>query len=359
MSERKLASVRRISAIEPIEGADKIVLARVDGWQLVTAKDNGFNVGDLCVYFEIDSFLPVCPEFEFLRKACFKSTPNLGDGFRLRTIRLRKQLSQGLIIPLEKSDDGNWMLNHSLYGGLVYEGQDLTAELNVQKFERPIPPQLVGTVKGNFPSFIRKTDQERVQNLTNKELDQIRGASFEQTLKLDGSSMTVYYKDGEVGVCSRNLDLKYDPNNTFWATAEKAGLIDVLKQTRMNLALQGELMGPGVQGNREGFTEHRFYLFDIWDIDKQDYWNPVERDGFVRTAEAQTSVQIEHAPVLGITDVFVKALDIQHVQVECLQQAENLRSVNHPIAEGIVFKRMDGQFSFKAISNRFLEKGGE
>src|SRR5438309_10635527 len=99
IGERKLATIRRISKIEPIEGADRIVKATIDGWELVTQKDN-YRVGDLCVYFEIDSFLPVRPEFEFLRKGCFKSTKNLGDGFRIKTIKLRGQVSQGLSLPL-------------------------------------------------------------------------------------------------------------------------------------------------------------------------------------------------------------------------------------------------------------------
>ena len=99
MKERVLASVRVIKDISPIEGADKIEVATVDGWKVVVAKDVGHKVGDMVIYCEIDSFLPIREEFEFLRKSSYKK---MGDeeGFRLRTIKLKGQISQGLILPL-------------------------------------------------------------------------------------------------------------------------------------------------------------------------------------------------------------------------------------------------------------------
>lgn len=98
--ERKLASVRRIAVIEPIPNADNIECVTVDGWKLVSNKENHFSVGDLVIYMEIDSFLPIRPEFEWMRDRCYKNVPGLGEGFRVKTIRLKGQISQGLIVPI-------------------------------------------------------------------------------------------------------------------------------------------------------------------------------------------------------------------------------------------------------------------
>ena len=151
--ERKLASVRSISNLSPIEGADKIELATVDGWKVVVAKDVGHKVGDLIIYCEIDSFLPIKEEFEFLRKSSFKK---MGDqeGFRLKTIRLRGQISQGLIMPISvlNPPDTNIYVE-------PFEGLDVTEMLGIVKYEPPIPAELAGKVKGLFPSFIPKTDE--------------------------------------------------------------------------------------------------------------------------------------------------------------------------------------------------------
>ena len=151
--ERKLATIQKIREIRPIEGADAIELAIINNWQVVVAKDVGHKVGDFVVYCEIDSFLPIREEFEFLRKSSFKK---MGDqeGFRLKTIKLRGQISQGLVLPisvLEGSDDAI----------VIEEGVDVSEVLGIVKYDPPIPAQLVGKVKGHFPSFIRKTDEER------------------------------------------------------------------------------------------------------------------------------------------------------------------------------------------------------
>lgn len=152
---RKLVTIRQINNIEPIEGADAIVLATVDGWKIVVKKDE-FFIGALCVYFEIDSFLPERPEFEFLRARSFKRMGEQG-GFRLRTIRLRGQVSQGLLLPLSVLGE-----SHEIFAiGEGCIGADVTDQLGVQKYEPPVPAQLTGQVQGDFPSFIKKTDQER------------------------------------------------------------------------------------------------------------------------------------------------------------------------------------------------------
>lgn len=339
MTERKLASIRRVKELLPIEGADRIVLAKIDGWNLVTQKDN-YQPGDLCVYFEIDSFLPVEERFEFLRKGCFKSTKELGDGFRIKTIKLKGQVSQGLSLPLHDFPELKDLP----------EGTDVTGVLRVQRYEKPLSPQLSGVAKGNFPSFIRKTDQERAQNLVNEILEH-QAETFEISLKLDGSSCTVYKnQDGIIGVCSRNLDLLETEDNTFWKTARSSGIYQLVSDFNKPVAIQGELMGPGVQGNREQFPEHNIYVFDIWDIANQRYVPPVERIRFLSQAPT-----IKQVPILFHQARLVNFLHTGDVIQDLLNIAKG-PSINHAIREGVVFKSCESNFTFKTINNEFLLK---
>lgn len=347
--ERKLATVRIISELKSIEGADFLQLALVDGWQCVVRKDE-FTVGQKVVYFEIDSWVPYLYA-PFLKKGEKVRTFKGVDGDRIRTIKLRGQLSQGLVIPIPLAVEK---------AGLLAEGDDVTEVLGVQKYERELPASLQGMAKGSFPSFIRKTDQERIQNLKRSfERWKEESVWFEVTTKLDGSSMTVYCKDGQTGVCSRNLELKVEenPDNTFVKTMIDRNIHIALKKycesSHSNLALQGELMGPGIQGNREGFTDYRFFLYDIYDIDQQKYIPPIERVLICVDLISNFGMRIEHVPVETIM-----TLKRFESIAEILSFAEG-ESINNPTREGIVFKSEDGQTSFKAISNTFLLDGGE
>lgn len=355
---RKLASVRRIEKIEPIEGADKIVKATVDGWQLVTAIDNGFRPNDLVVYFEIDSFLPVEERYEFLRKSSFKSTTNLGDGFRLKTIKLRGTLSQGLIMPVEYDDE---TARFYIVGkdGLAYpveEGEDVTELLGVQLYEKPIPSNLAGKVRGNFPYMLRKTDQERFQNIL-KDLSYDLDSEWEVSLKLDGASMTVYQKASGSGVCSRNLDLEPTIDNLYWQVAEKLRMHEMLKWLGRNMAFQGELMGPGVQGNREWLKGHTFFLYDIWDIDSQRYLGSEERLRIVQAIN-DSGFELPHVPILGKKRIRDFGTDRDTIKTKLLEYAEG-PSIYNGVREGIVFKKMNGTTSFKVISNSYLLENKE
>lgn len=332
---RKLASVRRIDEIRPIEGADAIECAVVGGWTVVVKKGD-VKPGDLAVYFEIDSFLPIRPEFEFLRKSCYKNVNGLSEGFRLRTIRLRGQLSQGLVLPLDILTEPE---NR-------FEGEDVTEELGIVKYEPPLPAQLNGRARGNFPLFVRKTDQERCQNLKRDIFEKNADSEYEVTLKLDGSSITIYHNDGAVGVCSRNLDLQLDQEgNTFVDMAKKSGLLEILPNLG-NIAIQGELMGPGIQGNREGFPDTRMFIFDIFNIDTGNYVAPELRHTLLSGLLPKVR-DVYVAPVVRIGKI--ESEDVFGL----LEQADG-ESINNSVREGLVFKRMDGQFSFKVISNKFL-----
>lgn len=379
--ERKLASIRKVLTTKPIEGADAIELAVVDGWQTVIKKGE-FQAGDLCVYFEIDSFLPIREEFEFLRKSSYKKMGE-EEGFRLKTIRLRGELSQGLIVPMKSLEKfmthDKWV---ELYGDeeLEYvvpyedwlelkEGDDVTAIMGVEKYEAPIPTELRGQIRGSFPSYIRKTDEERIQNLFYKVKDEMVDVEFEVSLKLDGTSCTFYVVDPTVhntkleepadvyfGHCSRNLDTK-DTDNTPWTLAKESGIkermIAFFNRTGRSIAIQGELMGPSIQGNREKLTKPEFFLFNIWDIDQQRYLTPAER------ADIVEELQVKTVPILHTN---LKVFEIGNDINDILLFAEG-ESINNPIREGLVFKSnilYKGElFSFKAISNKFLLKGGE
>ena len=331
--ERKLASIRKISDLSPIEGADKIELATIDGWKVVVAKDVNHKVGDLIVYCEVDSFLPIEPEFEFLRKTSYKKMSDGREGFRLKTIRLRGQISQGLILPISVFGDFGWT---------AYEGIDVTEKLGIVKYEPPIPAQLSGMVKGNFPSFLKKTDEERVQNLS-KEFESYRNEDFYVTEKLDGSSVTYYVKDEVFGVCSRNLDLLEDENNSMWKFATETGLRDRMVKLGKNIAIQGEIIGEGIQGNPYQRIGQTVKIFNGFDIDKYDYLSLEELLELVKTLEVKT------VPILDLDFSLPDTID------ELLLMAEGKSVLNLKAErEGLVIRSHDRKISFKSISNKFL-----
>lgn len=424
---RKLASFRVVDDIQPIDGADAIELAVVGGWKVVTKKGE-FTIGDRCVYFEIDSFLPSGePAWQFLVDKQSR-TQNEVVGHRLRTIKLRGQISQGLILPTsalpavqyilcEELDDAAEAydkmpkevqaeairLLNEIEAGAALEDLNLNTLLNIVKWDPPLPAQLAGQAEGLFPSWIRKTDQERAQNLKAEILvyedseveldvrpDQLapeaiasgrvivrdnkvislrpakanRDARYEISMKLDGSSCTLFHRDGEVGVCSRNLQLKVNEenkDNSFVSMLFKTGLhLDLPKLG--NIAIQGELMGPNIQGNREGLKDFAFFVFDAQNLDTMEFYTPIERMELM----TKLSNKVRHVPLWNGT-AFVEHISPEDVvgftldelgldtMEKLLAYAEG-KSIAHLIREGLVYKRLDGKFSFKTISNKYLEK---
>lgn len=341
-SERRLATIRRIAALEPIEGADRIEIAVVDGWHVI-AKKGEYQVGDLAIYLEIDSWVPteVAP---FLTKEGKEPKEYKGvKGERLRSMKMRGQLSQGLLLPFPFTRPDGVVLS------AASEDADVTGMLGILKWEKEIPAQLRGRVKGNFPAELRKTDQERVQNA--KRILQVED-SWEVTIKLDGSSMTCFIDaEGNFSVCSRNLQLIETEGNAFWETARRQDLEGKLRAMCAahggRLAIQGELIGPGIQGNQEAFDETHFFLFDIFDIAKGQYLLPEDRWALAN------QVELPRVPVVLIcpsTPSVEQALTI----------AERPSLNAKVLAEGVVFKSMTRpNVSFKAVSNAWLLKKGE
>ncbi len=336
---RKLASVQRIKALEPIEGADAIEKATVLGWQLVVKKGE-YQVGDLMVYCEIDSLLPDKPEFEFMKPR----------GMRVRTIRLRGQVSQGICFPLSFLPSEFPIL----------EDADCTEELGIVKYEPPIPANLNGIAKGKFPSFIPKTDETRVQVLQ-PILDKYKGQKCYISEKLDGSSTTYYLKDGEFGVCSRNLELIEDEENSYWLVARQLDIENKLRALGRNVAIQGELMGEGIQSNKLRLKAQTIYVFNIFDIDKSEYL------GFEKFCELMKVLDLPMVPI--ITTEYELENDIEAIVNRSIIKSQLCKEV---WAEGIVIRPMkefndlllqeasgNTRVSFKAINPEFLLKYGE
>ena len=339
--ERKLASVQTIRGIEPIQGAEFIETATINNWKVVVNKREGLKVGDKIIYCEIDSFLPIREEFEFLRKSSYKKIVDK-EGFRLRTIKLKGQISQGLILPL------------SLLAGEFNEGDDVTELLGIIKYDPPIDASISGLARGNFPSFIQKTDEERIQNLTNVYED-FKNKNFYATEKLDGTSTTYYVKDGEFGVCSRNLELK-EPNegdlpSTQWKIVQELNLKEKLlqfnKETSQNIAIQGELIGFGIQKNNYKLPNQEFFVFNVFDIDN---YNKLGLEDIVRIS---SMFGIKMVPIFNKYESLPT--------IEELITIANGQSLLTPSSrrEGLVFRSFDNTISFKVISNNYLLKNEE
>ena len=353
--ERKLASVQRIAEVSSIPEADRICAYRVNGWWVVDSVGK-YEVGDLAVYLEPDSFVP--HELDpTLSKGKEPKEYNGVKGEKLKTIRLKKQLSQGLLLPFVETLNGGFFQVKGDDGCLrfVMEGDDVTELLGIQKWEAPVPACLAGQVRGNFPSFLVKTDQERCQNLVRKIFEEHKDETYEVSLKLDGSSCTVYTRDGDSGVCSRNLDLMETEGNSFWKAAREQGVIDALlsynKETGHNIALQMELCGEGIQGNQEGIKGQRLFLFDIFDIDTQTYMKPGQRLVFLDEVLTKLGAKLEHTPILDLrTYVAGRFANLD----ELLAYADGPSMNPNVKREGVVFKSHDSAFSFKVISNEWL-----
>lgn len=352
--ERKMATIRSIDAIDPIEGADAIEVCTVGGWKVVAQKGI-HEVGSYAIYCEVDSFVPSTVAPFLTRPGHFPKVYNGVEGERLRTIKLRGQISQGLLLPLSVLGDYYFKSivhpNHWVKGDLRVpdeEGADVSELLGIVKWEPPLSPQLEGIARGVFPSFIRKTDQERCQNLKHDiEGWYDGGLTWEITEKLDGSSMTVFLNDGVFGVCSRNLELKEDETNTFWKVARELKLEEKMREIGGNFAIQGELIGVGIQKNPYQLTGHEFHLYDVWDITAQCYMVADVRDSIA------LALDCKHVPVI----VKRGLLNTSSID-ELLLFAEGKSALNPKTErEGLVFKCCENpMISFKAISNKFLMK---
>lgn len=347
---RKLVSVRIISDIQPIEGADKIEKILIDGW-IVVAQKGIHSIGDTVLYFEIDSFLPQTNErFGSFMKFGTR-TFNGVVGHRVKTVRLRGVYSQGIIMPLAEFPEIP----------LVIFDHDYSEIIGVVKWERDEETGMVGDAKGSLPSFLRKSDQERIQNLYGKLSNgDLATELFVGTMKMDGNSITVfqyppeYQEDNDsFGYCSRNQQLKFPEEGKdagkFYQGAIKSDLFtkvfELNKLFGGYYAIQGELVGPGIQGNFEKFDQYQVFAYNIFDIQKQQYVDYATFDNMAKDVGLQICpVVYEAMPILG------ESLD--HI----LALSDGKGMINS-YREGVVWKQLEGSMQFKAISNRYLTKG--
>lgn len=349
---RQLVTKRVVRELVPIAGADRIELARIDGWQCVVKKGD-FAVGDAALYFEIDSMLPATDvRFQFLSKG--KVTPF----FRIKSMRLKSTLSQGLLMPLSILNEQELLR--------ITAGDEIQEVLGVKLYEPPLPTG--GKQAGTFPShLVPKTDQERIQNIP----DVLNGRSivdFEVTEKLDGTSCTMWmhvtqddigvleidvnkpedierWKTEACGVASRNWEMQKDDDNVYSKTFRETDLANKLWKLGRNIAIQGEIIGPGIQGNKYGLALQEFYVFDIYDIDAKKYLGARER------FELAHELGLKHVPVMVLNQDTPITLD------SVLTLADGVSALNgNVMREGLVFKALDGSLSFKAISNEWLLK---
>jgi len=330
-----MAKVVKIDAINPIPGADAIEVATVGGWKVVV-KNGEFTQGDLAIYCEIDSWIPY-ELASFLSKGQEPREYNGVKGERLRTVKLRNQISQGLL------------LSTNVLGSTFEIGADVSEQLGIQKWEATIPVQLAGEVQGVFPSMVPRTDQERIQNLT-ENLANLQSLEYEITEKLDGTSCTFYKDlDGELHVCSRNFDLKESATNTYWKMVTQLDLHNRMSQLSPGIAIQGEIIGEGIQSNLYKIAGQRFFVFDIYNVNKGRYESPEDRTKICQ------ELGLDQVPVMSQTSI--AGLSIEDI----LMFAEGKSVLNKQTErEGLVFKcKNDPNIHFKAISNRFLIKNGD
>lgn len=301
----KLASIETIGEILPHKNAERLEIAKVLGWQVIVRKGE-FKAGESVVFFPIDTILPDAPWSAFLK--------NGDKPIRLNTIKLRGQYSQGLVQPLS-------ILPEHVRGWQT--GADVGGELGVKKYEKEIPACLSGEVAGTFPTHLApKTDEDN--GLSHPDLVQhVLQHDCIATLKLDGSSCTIIVKDGKLDqVCSRNLSLKESDTNGFWIAARKLTLYP-----EMNLVIQGELMGPGVQGNQLGLIEPKLYVYQIRNLDTGEWvsWDEMTDKCFI-------ALECEWCPMVSNVPAGTALSDIQ-----AIADMQTVRRNTVP-AEGIVVR---------------------
>ena len=338
---RKLASVQVVTDILPIEGADRIELAKVLGWQCVTLK-NEFKKGDLAVYFEVDSFLPVCDKFEFLRKTSYKKSNLMGEGFRLRTMKMRGEISQGLLQPISVLPEGDWKV-----------GDDVTEILGVKKWEIEEVTDHSGTIIAELPEYITKTDEMRVQSMPGLIEEFKKAGRYYITTKMDGSSSTLWIEGGKVRCGGHNYEFADDGKSGFWEYIKKKGIEEKVREFGIdNLTIQGELCGGGIQKNRLRLREPEWYVFTIVDRTTN---RRLSLGNMMAVCEklGLTMVPVEEIGDKFTYDTVEKLLERAKGKYECGNRKEGI--VIRPVIP-CYSKILSAPLSMKVLNNEYLLK---
>lgn len=356
--DRHLATIQEILEVRPIPNADRLEVVKVLGWEVVVPK-NQLKQGDKVVYFEIDSFLPLDERWEFLEASSKRKHPIIGvEGIRIKSIKLRGQISQGLVLPIATFDE----LDKDLA-----IGTDLTEQLNIKIWERPEITGEFGASKAGFHTVIQKTDEIRVQS-DDRFLKALQGEPYYISEKIDGSSITIVHEDGANRIFSRNIELLDNDDNKIWSFFRKNGVLDALDKLDIDIAFQGEIHGPGIQGNRLKITRTGFKFFNIVDpktnirYDFADWKDILEKYNLVE--------------VLRPVKILEQGDNFNYTPDE-LQELSNGNYDNAGQREGIVIRpqyenrlleklrtsnsewSQVSRFSFKVINNKYLLKWDE
>ena len=346
---RKLASIQRIWKIEPIEGADRIELAHVLGWQCVVNKGQ-FQPMDIGVYFEIDSFLPIRPEFEFMRATSYKKSDVMGEGFKLRTMRFRGEISQGLLLPL------------SQFPQIPAEaeiGTDVTELIGVKKWEIEERVTTGGTAIGILPYDIPHTDETRVQEEPAL-IQAFAGLEYYISTKMDGSSHSIGIDENGFHVTGHNYEYKDDGASSFYELVKARGYREKMeafakKENLATFTVQGELCAPGIQQNRLHLIKPEWYVFTIRENGK--------RVGLRRMLEICDLLGFEHVPIEEVG----MDLPSKYPTVKALLARADGDYPKGGKKEGIVVRPTEPVFcplisaslSMKIVSNKYLLKNEE
>lgn len=351
----KTASIKRVDAIIAMENSDNLELVIIGGWQSIALK-NQFQEGELVVYVENDLLLPIREEYEFLRKSSYRKMWDGTEGFRLKTIRLRGELSQGLVLKLDVAVAAT----PQQHGEMEFweEGDDVTELLGIVPWETPPPGVYQGQGKGAlpqnalgpFPDWLPKTDEERIQNCWNILPKNIE---YVETEKLHGTSATYFLKDGVFGICSRNLNLKPEEGGLYTEMSNELGieekLRDYVDNSKYGFAIQGEIIGEGINKNYNHIERRQFFVFNVFDEQENGYLSHEDAK-----AVTEGDLYLTYVPVIN------EHYKLPATCAQALLDVEGPSTVGkQPIREGSVIRHSlpyGRRISAKLVSNLYLLK---
>ena len=346
---RKLASIQKVWKKEPIKDADRIELVHVLGWQCVVNKEQ-FQEGDIGIYFEIDSFLPIRPEFEFLRSSSYKKSDIMGEGFRLKTMRFRGQISQGLLLPISTFPE---------IPSNAEVGDDVTELLGVRKYEIGERATTGGTIIGTLPYSIPHTDETRIQ-AEPQLFNAFSGLEYYISTKMDGSSHSIGIDENGFHVTGHNYEYKDDDSSSFYKLIKERGYKEkiekyVSEHNLKTLAIQGELCAPGIQRNRLKLKSPEWYVFTIYKNRK--------RIGLNEMLKTCDDLEMKHVPIeeTGM-DLPSKYPTIDNLLIRAEGNYENAGTKEGIVirpTEPVFNKTIGGNLSIKVINNKYLLKNKE
>lgn len=364
---RKLASIQRIKDIRPIEGADRIEMAQVLNWDCVIKKGD-FSIGDLVIYFEIDSLLPDVPAFEWLKGSSWSQKLNK---YKISTHKFKEQISQGLIVSIDLLPELEMQINGEIRNVIIEEGLDLTELLGIEKFELPVSNGSMGRII-NHEWYVPKTDEERIQVCAENVLPEYMKLSPDDwyaSVKLDGTSCTFGLFDDMFLIGGRNQ--WYQDENMYTTTVKKYGDLQAMLEDYKTIngtyvVFQGELCGPGIQKNRLGLKEKEIFVFNAFvsKTGKNGSYTKCPLPYMLRLCQ---KFGLKHVPIIEHNKFdFKKTDDITATVNDLLKYVETLKygdyfdtAPNTQLAEGAVFRTEDMTYSFKVVSNKYLLKNGD